>query len=186
MTTSYVPTNVQQGFGAELQINQNFTNIQTALNEVLGRLSSTDNAMAIDLDMASNQILNIPLPVSPTDPIRLQDIQTLAISPIVKTITFSSAITVDTATTTFGIITLTGNTTIDFAGATIDGQQILLRLTQDGAGGHVVTWGTSVAFSTDLPVSTPLTTTASKTDYVMLRFNAISGKYDFTAVMRGF
>ena len=58
MTSSYVPTTVSQGFGQETSINTNNTDTKTALDEVLNRNNSTSNAMAVDLDLNSNDLLN--------------------------------------------------------------------------------------------------------------------------------
>ena len=58
------------------KINEQFNKIETYINDkVLSRDSDGNaNAMSEDLDMNSNQILNLPTPVSPTDPIRKQDL----------------------------------------------------------------------------------------------------------------
>lgn len=48
--------------------------IKDAINDTLSRKSDTPNQMETDLDMNSNQILNLPVPNSPTSPVRVQDI----------------------------------------------------------------------------------------------------------------
>lgn len=48
--------------------------IKTAIDDTLSRKSDTPNQMGTDLDMNSNQILNLPVPNSPTSPVRVQDI----------------------------------------------------------------------------------------------------------------
>lgn len=61
------------------KINDQFNKIETYINDkVLSRDSDGNaNAMSEDLDMNSNQILNLPTPSAPTDPVRLQDIPNL-------------------------------------------------------------------------------------------------------------
>lgn len=59
MTSSYTPTNVAQGFGQETAINSNFTDIKTALDESKSRVNSTSESMSVDLDMNSNDVLNV-------------------------------------------------------------------------------------------------------------------------------
>ena len=55
-------------------LNNNFDKIEEALKEALALDGDTPNSMLADLDVNSNQILNIPTPIDPTDAVRLQDI----------------------------------------------------------------------------------------------------------------
>lgn len=55
-------------------LNQNFAEIATLLTDVLSRSGEAPNQMNAVLDMDSNRIINLPSPVNPTDPLRLQDI----------------------------------------------------------------------------------------------------------------
>lgn len=54
----YNPTNVGSGFGLT-QINENFDDISDAIENTLSRDGAGPNSMGADLDMDSNQILNI-------------------------------------------------------------------------------------------------------------------------------
>lgn len=56
-------------------INNNFAAVETALENTLSRDGTTPNSMSADLDMNSNNILNLPYPASPTEPLRLEDAQ---------------------------------------------------------------------------------------------------------------
>ena len=47
------------GFAAYTLLDANNTLLETALNKALDRTASTDNAMAVDLDMGTNDILNV-------------------------------------------------------------------------------------------------------------------------------
>lgn len=51
-------------------INTNNQRIEDALNNTVSRDGSTPNSMSDDLDMDSNRILNLPVPVDPTEPVR--------------------------------------------------------------------------------------------------------------------
>ena len=59
------------------QLNQNFSSINTALNDVLSVLGRSPNQMGSSLDMNSHQIINLPTPTSGQNPLRLQDYNTL-------------------------------------------------------------------------------------------------------------
>ena len=59
MAAPFTPTNVNQGFGAETELNTNMTDIATAFGTVLNKDDPTDNAMNVDLDMNGFDILNI-------------------------------------------------------------------------------------------------------------------------------
>lgn len=55
-------------------INTNHDLIEAALENTLSRNGTTPNTMEADLDMNSNQILNLPVPATSTEPLRLGDI----------------------------------------------------------------------------------------------------------------
>lgn len=57
------------------QLNLNFTALQAALENTLSRDGTIPNAMQSNLDMNSYRVLNLPVPVSPTEPARHGDIQ---------------------------------------------------------------------------------------------------------------
>lgn len=59
---------------AVTSINNNFNALQTLLADVLSLSGVAPNAMESDLDMNGNTLLNLPTPVNPTDPVRLQDL----------------------------------------------------------------------------------------------------------------
>lgn len=56
-------------------INTNFDVIEAAFENTLSRDGSTPNELQADIDMNGNQILNLPAPTAPTDPVRLSDLQ---------------------------------------------------------------------------------------------------------------
>src|SRR5258708_28582749 len=55
-------------------INTNFTNVQTAINNTLSLDGTSPNQMNSLLDMNSNRIINLPTPTSLTEPARLQEL----------------------------------------------------------------------------------------------------------------
>lgn len=59
---------------AQNTINTNSAIIQAAFDNTLSRDGTSPNAMSKNLDMNSNQILNLPAPVAGTSPARLQDV----------------------------------------------------------------------------------------------------------------
>lgn len=56
------------------QINANSAVIQTAFDNTLSRDGTSPNVMSSNLDMNSNQIINLPAPISATSPLRLTDL----------------------------------------------------------------------------------------------------------------
>lgn len=184
MTSTYIPTNVAQGFNQEVALNKNFADLKIALDQALTRQSTTSNALSADLDVATKKILNLPKPSDPLDVVRLTDVNSLAVTEVVSTITFATSLTIDISAITFALLTLTANSTVTFSGGATDGQVIMLRITQAGAGSSIITWA-NAAFSVDLPLPT-LSTTVGLNDYYVFRFNAVSTKYDLLAINRGF
>jgi len=74
MALTYTPQDVQSGFQSESSLDQNFTDIQTALADGLSRSGSAPNAMSATLDMNSNRIINLPAPQSNSDAARYADV----------------------------------------------------------------------------------------------------------------
>ncbi len=188
MSSDYTPTNIQQGFQMEVAINQNFNDIQTAMNKLLNRLNIADNAMSIDFDIGGNNLINLPAATDPTHPVRLGEINTLSIPEVVADQTIiASTVNIDPLSVTVADILLTENINILItATATVqDARPLLLRLRQDATGSRTVTWPSNVRFSTDAPEPL-LTTTANKTDYILVRYHSDDDKYDVLAINRGF
>lgn len=62
---------------------------KVAVENTLSRDGTSPNAMSAPLDMNSNRILNLPSPVSPTDPVRLGDVN-LSTVVVTKELTFGT------------------------------------------------------------------------------------------------
>jgi hypothetical protein len=104
--------------------------------------------------------------------------------PRVQSVTYASTVTLDCSLYDTFEITLTGNITINFSNGT-DGQRVQVVAVQDGTGSRVITWGTGVAFGSDISSATA-STGANKTDYFGLQYNGAATKYHMIAVARGY
>lgn len=105
-------------------------------------------------------------------------------TPRVQTVTYSSTPTINWASKDVSRITLTGNATITNSGA-VDGQKLLLELTQDGTGSRTVSFTSETRFGTDI-TSITLSTAAGKTDRIGFIYNSAATKYDVVAFVKGF
>ncbi len=61
---------------AKTTINNNFAAIETAVEKTLSRDGTSPNTMSASLDMNSNHILNLPYPLTSTEPVRVRDVVT--------------------------------------------------------------------------------------------------------------
>jgi hypothetical protein len=64
---------LQNDTSATSDLNSNFSTIVSAIDNTLSRDGTSPNQMGANLDMNSNRILNLPLPVNSAEPLRLQD-----------------------------------------------------------------------------------------------------------------
>lgn len=67
----YTKTSLGSNYASKQQIDSNLDDIKTAIDDTLSRKGDSPNAMEADLDMNSNQILNLPDAVLPQEPITL-------------------------------------------------------------------------------------------------------------------
>lgn len=184
MASDYTPTNVTSGFEMEVAINQNFNEIKTAIDKLLNRSVSGNNSMSQTLDMGGFTVLNLPKPIEPTHPVRLTDVDSLAIPDVIVTPTSGPTYSIDATTATIVKITLDQNAVITITGTPNDGQVLLFLLKQDAVGSRTVTFSANVRTSDDLNFAQ--STGANKLDYVMFRFNATDSKFDLLALNKGF
>jgi len=77
VTLSNVGSLTQNPITAQTTINNNFATIQTAFDDTLSRDAAMPSTMTNNLDMNSNQIVNLPPPSTANSPLRLQDASTL-------------------------------------------------------------------------------------------------------------
>lgn len=73
-------TSLENSSSAVTTINNNSAAIVTALENTLSRDGTAPNSMAASLDMNSNRILNLPLPINSDEPVRLFDLQNAELS----------------------------------------------------------------------------------------------------------
>lgn len=106
------------------------------------------------------------------------------ITPQIETVTYSSTPTISWSGVDVARITLTGNAVITNSTA-VDGQKLLLEVTQGGSGSYTVSFTAETRFGTDLTGIT-LSTTVGKTDRIGLIYNATAAKYDVVAFVKGF
>lgn len=59
MAKQPVVNTISSGYASQSQLNENFTNINTAFNNTLSLDGSTPNAMNADLDLNNNDLLNV-------------------------------------------------------------------------------------------------------------------------------
>lgn len=71
-------------------LNLELEKIETTLATKLSTEESGPRVMLADLDMNSNQLLNLPMPVDPTDPVRLTDFKRLILEEITNVKIFAT------------------------------------------------------------------------------------------------
>lgn len=94
-------------------INNNSALIETGFNNTLSRDGTSPNQMNASLDMNSNTILNLPLPNSATEPLRLQDAALLNGGGVI------TAYSLPTGGTTNQVLAKNSNTSFDVHWSTI-------------------------------------------------------------------
>ena len=108
--------------------------------------------------------------------------------PTLKTtaLTYAATMTADATTADVFSTTLTGPVTFDFING-VNGQILQLQVKQDATGSRLVTWGTSIAFGTDITSAgaTP-STAANATDLYWFQYDSGSSKYRMIRFARGY
>lgn len=91
MALNFTPTTLTSGFGSVDALNDNFSKIDTALEDALSRSGFGSNAMSASLDMNSNKLLNVAAGTALTDGVNLKQVRDL-----VPNITTGDYVTVNT------------------------------------------------------------------------------------------
>lgn len=108
------------------------------------------------------------------------------LAPQVVNLTFGSSIPVNAALGNDYRLTLTASTgTLANPTSPVDGQRIIVQVTQGGGGSFTLAYGTAYEFSTALPAPT-LSTAAGTTDLLGFVYNTAKGKWLFVAFVNGF
>jgi len=112
-------------------------------------------------------------------------IETGALAPAVVMLTDASTIRVDATLGNDFRLTLGGNHTISTPAGAVDGQQMILQITQGSAGSSTITWDTGYEFSSQLPQPT-LSARAGQTDVFGFVYNAMKQRWLLSAFVNGF
>lgn len=100
-----------------------------------------------------------------------------AIVPAIFTLTFAATILVNAALGNYARVTLTASTgTFGAPSNPVDGQAMIVEITQDGTGTRTVAWNAAYSFSTNFPSPT-LSTAANAIDMVAFIYNASKSKW---------
>jgi hypothetical protein len=104
----------------------------------------------------------------------------------IVTLTDGATISVDAAKGHNFRVTLTasGHTLANPTGA-YDGQHLTFEIVQDGTGGWSISLGTKFAFGADITAYSN-TTTASKRDFITVRYNSSADKFYVVGVSKGY
>ena len=94
-------TSIANGSSAVTEINNNNAAIETALENTLSRDGTAPNSMEADFDMNSNRILNLPEPLTETEPLRLGDVDLTVNGALYLTGTSETSNTVGTGSKTW-------------------------------------------------------------------------------------
>jgi hypothetical protein len=112
-------------------------------------------------------------------------IQQQATAPNVVNLTDAPTVALDASLGNDFRLMLDGNHAMGDPANAVDGQQIVLQVTQGTGGPFTITWGDSYEFSSDLPQPS-LSTTAGLTDVLTFIYNGGIGTWLLTSVTRGF
>ena len=110
--------NLSNPTAAKALINSNSTAIENAFENTLSLDGTAPNQMLADLDMNSNNILNLPYPASSTEPVRLGDVTNLlprwiAQNDTPATTFVEGSLWLDTDSTDLDVYQLTAGTWVD-------------------------------------------------------------------------
>lgn len=150
-------TNLSNEQSVVSSINNNNASIETALENTLSRDGSTPNTMSADLDMDSNQILNLPAATVDTEPVRKAEFDTA----------IDNIATQNLALSTEGIVVYiedTGATTRTFVAA--DGSGITITNGDGVAGNPTFDFDSDIiTFADAIDALVPLTPANNKLAY---------------------
>lgn len=105
-------------------------------------------------------------------------------TPAVQTVTYSSTPTINWASKDVSKITLTGNATITNSGA-VDGQKMILQVTQGGSGSYTITFTSETKFGTSF-TSITLSTAVGAMDMIGLVYSSSNSKYNIVSFAAGY
>lgn len=162
-------------FGISSAADTHTFNIPTASASNTGKLSSADWSTFNGKQAA--------LGYTPSN--KAGDTFTGAVIPSVIALTDGATISVSAALGNQFTVTLGGNRTLANPTGAVNGQLLLFYISQDGAGSRTITLDTKFRYGTDITATT-LTTTASKTDLIGVRYNSVADKFDVISFVKGY
>jgi hypothetical protein len=112
-------------------------------------------------------------------------VETGALAPAVVVLTDAATISLDASLGNDFRVTIAGNRTLGNPANPVDGEKIVLHVTQGTGGNFTLAYGSAYEFSTGLPQPT-LSTTAGDTDLLAFVYNAAKGKWLLAAYVIGF
>jgi hypothetical protein len=145
-------------------LNSNSAIIETASDNTLSRDGTAPNHMLADLDMNSNDILNLPEPINPTSPLRLQDL-----SDFLGTGTISTGVPANTPVIT----------------ASLSGDLTAERVLTAGSGVTLADGGANSTMTVDLNTASARNKLhpMSSTDNAVVRYDGTTGDLQNSGVL---
>lgn len=144
--------------------------IQTLTNKTFNLTSNTLTGTLAQFNTA----------VSDADLASLAGTETLTnkrITPRIFTLTDAATIAVNADTTDIGVVTLGGNRTLgNPSGTPTDGQELIIRVRQDGTGTRTLAYDTQYRFTG--AVAPTVTSTANETSYLRFMYHSADVKWD--------
>ena len=117
-------------FASQEALNARFTQVENELNDKVLYRDNPDgepNAMAQELDMNTNRIINLPEPMSPNDAARLQDVTQAVLAPDSIIATQAEAVTLTAGQTTVVFATYeTVGASFNLSGPNVDDARLVL------------------------------------------------------------
>jgi hypothetical protein len=112
-------------------------------------------------------------------------VETGAIAPAVVLLTDAATISLDASLGNDFRVTIAGNRTLGNPANPVDGEKIVVHVTQGTGGNFTLSYGSAYEFSTGLPQPT-LSTTAGDTDLLAFVYNSAKSKWLLAAYVIGF
>ena len=112
-------------------------------------------------------------------------VETGALAPAVVMLTDAATISLDASQGNDFRVTIAGNRTLGNPANPVDGEKIVVHVTQGTGGNFTLSYGSAYEFSTGLPQPT-LSTTAGDTDLLAFVYNSAKSKWLLAAYVIGF
>jgi len=158
-------SDITTGHGTTTKLNANFDAIEQAFDNTLSRDGSSPNAMEADLDMNSNQILNLPDATTSSEPITLRQYQAGATATV-------NGFRKETQIATAGQTVFTASTVQWVPG--VDNLVVFLDGVMQGSGNYSINSSTQITFSAGVPLNT-------RVDFLVMNIASIASAESISA-----